>query len=144
MNVNKVMLMGRLTADPELKTSQSGVSVSSFTVAVQRKYSKENTVTDFIDCVAFRSQAEFLSKYFRKGASIIVFGSIQIETWKDKDGNNRKTTKIVADEVQFGESKKSNTSVAYDDNEAASVSDSMFSEVKGAELPFNEQEELPF
>ena len=112
MNVNKVFLMGRLTADPELKSSASGVSVMRFTVAVNRRLKKDET--DFIECVAFRQTAEFISKYFRKGSSIIVFGSIQVDNWKDKEGNNQRSTRVVVDEVQFGESKRGDSSSGRD------------------------------
>lgn len=101
MNINKVILMGRLTADPELKVSQSNVPVLRFTIAVSRRMKRDET--DFIDCVAFRQTAEFVSKFFRKGSAIIAFGSLQIENWTDKDGRKNKTARVVVDEVQFGE-----------------------------------------
>lgn len=152
MNINKVILMGRLTADPELKTSASNVSVVRFTVAVNRRYrskdSGENTA-DFIECTAFRQNADFLSKYFRKGSSIIVFGSIQVDNWKDKEGHNQRSTKVIVDELQFGESKNRDASAqsmpigpAAGDREGfsnASNSD-FFTDMKDAdgdaELPF--------
>lgn len=109
MNINKVILLGRLTADPELKQTGNGVSVVQFTVAVNRAYSKEDQKTDFLDCTAFNKKAEFLSKYFRKGSSVIVFGNIQVESFTDKEGNKRKSTRIIVDEVQFGESKQNKT-----------------------------------
>lgn len=101
MNINKVILMGRLTADPELKVSQSNVPVLRFTIAVSRRIRREET--DFIDCVAFRQTAEFISKFFRKGSAIIAFGSLQIENWTDRDGKKQRTARVVVDEVQFGE-----------------------------------------
>ena len=153
MNINKVILMGRLTADPELKTSSNNVSIVQFTVAVNRRYvskdSNERQV-DFIDCTAFNRNAEFLSKYFRKGSSIIVFGNIQVDVWKDKEGHNRRTTRVIVDELQFGESKNRDSSAsasvaspATNDREGfsnASNSD-FFSDIKDvdggdAELPF--------
>lgn len=149
MNINKVILMGRLTADPELKTSSNNVSIVQFTVAVNRRYvskdSNERQV-DFIDCTAFNRNAEFLSKYFRKGSSVIVFGNIQVDTWKDKEGHNRRSTRVIVDELQFGESKKGDTSATaapVTDREGfsnASNSD-FFSDIKDAdgvdaELPF--------
>ena len=149
MNINKVILMGRLTADPELKTSANNVSIVQFTVAVNRRYvskdSNERQV-DFIDCTAFNRNAEFLSKYFRKGSSVIVFGNIQVDTWKDKEGHNRRSTRVIVDELQFGESKKGDTSATtapVTDREGfsnASNSD-FFSDIKDAdgvdaELPF--------
>lgn len=151
MNINKVILMGRLTADPELKTSANNVSIVQFTVAVNRRYvskdSNERQV-DFIDCTAFNRNAEFLSKYFRKGSSIIVFGNIQVDVWKDKEGHNRRSTRVIVDELQFGESKNRDSSAASAvpaaaDREGfsnASNSD-FFSDIKDvdggdAELPF--------
>ena len=152
MNINKVILMGRLTADPELKTSANNVSIVQFTVAVNRRYvskdSNERQV-DFIDCTAFNRNAEFLSKYFRKGSSIIVFGNIQVDTWKDKEGHNRRSTRVIVDELQFGESKNRDSNAASvaapatGDREGfsnASNSD-FFSDIKDvdggdAELPF--------
>lgn len=104
LNLNKVIIGGRLTADPELKTTPSGVSVTSFTVAVNRRGGKE-TVTDFLNVVAWRQSAEFVCKYFRKGSSICVVGSVQVRKWQDKDGGNRYATEIVADEVNFVDGK---------------------------------------
>ena len=149
MNINKVILMGRLTADPELKTSANNVSIVQFTVAVNRRYvskdSNERQV-DFIDCTAFNRNAEFLNKYFRKGSSIIVFGNIQVDVWKDKEGHSRRSTRIIVDELQFGESKNrdaSSSAPATAEREGfsnASNSD-FFSDIKDvdggdAELPF--------
>lgn len=109
MNINKVILMGRLTADPELRMSQSNVPNIRFTVAVNRRFTRqgENPQADFFNCTAFRSQAEFVSKYFKKGSAIIIFGSIQIDNWTDKNGVEHRTPNIMVDEVQFGESKGS-------------------------------------
>ena len=107
LNLNKVVLAGRLTAEPELKQTQSGVSVCSFTVAVNRRYQKdsESQQTDFINCVAWRQQAEFVSRYFRKGSSICVVGNIQTRTWTDNQGQKRYATDVVADEISFVDSK---------------------------------------
>ena len=105
MNINKVILMGRLTADPELKKTDAGVSVIRFTVAVNRPKQKDKEqAADFISCVAFRQTAEFISKYFRKGSSIIVFGTIRTGFY-EKDGTRIYTTDVIADEVNFGESR---------------------------------------
>lgn len=104
MNINKVFLMGRLTSDPELRVSQSGISVANFTIAVGRRIKRDET--DFIDCVAFRQTADVVCKYFKRGSLIIAFGSLQVDNWKDKDGKSRKTVRVVVDDVQFGESKK--------------------------------------
>lgn len=99
---NKVILIGNLTSDPELKQSGSGVSVCSFNIAVNRKYNKDgNNAVDFITIVAWRSQAEFVCKYFKKGKPILVCGQLQTRSWADKQGNKRISTEVVADEVSF-------------------------------------------
>ncbi|MBQ4065942.1 MAG: single-stranded DNA-binding protein [Clostridia bacterium] len=104
-NFNKAILGGRLTADPELKQTQSGVPVCSFTVAINRRFQSKNAdgqqQTDFINVVAWRQQAEFVTRYFRKGSSICVVGQIQTRKYQDKDGNNRTSTEVVADEISF-------------------------------------------
>lgn len=108
MMFNLVVLTGRLTADPELKTTQSGVSVSSFTIAVQRSYkSGEEPQADFINITAWRNTAEFVCKYFKKGNMIGIEGSIQTHKYTDKDGNNRTAFEVLANNVQFVESKRS-------------------------------------
>ena len=99
---NKVILIGNMTADPELKQSQSGLSVCSFSIAVNRKYNKGgNNEVDFITIVAWRQQAEFVTRYFRKGKPILVCGQLQTRTWTDNQGNKRYATEVVADEVSF-------------------------------------------
>lgn len=109
---NLVVLTGRLTADPELKTTQSGVSVISFCVAVQRQYkSGEDPITDFINVVAWRHTAEFVTKYFHKGNMIGIEGSIQIRKYTDKDGNNRTAFEVLANNVQFVEGKRNSADV---------------------------------
>jgi single-strand DNA-binding protein len=106
--LNVSVLMGRLVADPELRQTPNGVSVTSFTLAVDRSYVKQGQErqTDFIDIVTWRSTAEFACKYFRKGQLVAVQGSIQTRSYTDKDGNKRKAVEIVADHVHFAESKK--------------------------------------
>lgn len=109
---NLVVLTGRLTSDPELKTTQSNVSVTSFCIAVQRRYkSGEEPITDFINIVAWRNTAEFVAKYFKKGNMIGIEGSIQTRKYTDKDGNNRVAFEVLASGVQFVESKRSSTDV---------------------------------
>ena len=104
---NLVVLTGRLTADPELKTTQSGISVTSFSIAVDRRYrSGEEKQTDFINIVAWRQQAEFVAKYFKKGNMIGIEGSIQTRKYTDKNGNNRTAFEVVANNVQFVETKR--------------------------------------
>jgi len=107
--LNHIIVMGRLTRDPELRRTGSGVAVASFTVAVDRDFSPKDggeRETDFIDCVAWRQTGEFVSKYFTKGRMAVVSGRLQIRGWTDKDGNKRRTAEIVADNVYFGDSKR--------------------------------------
>jgi single-strand DNA-binding protein len=104
---NLVVLSGRLTADPELKTTPNGVSVTSFSIAVERRYKQsEERQADFINIVAWRSSAEFICKYFKKGSMIGIEGSIQTRKYQDRDGNNRTAFEVVANNVQFVESKR--------------------------------------
>ena len=105
-NMNKAIIAGRLTHDPELKQTQSGTPVCTFSVAVNRRYSKEGDQTaDFLAVTAWKQTAEFVTRYFKKGSSICVVGSIQTRSWKDQNGNNRSTTEILADEVLFVDGK---------------------------------------
>lgn len=105
--LNRCTIMGRLTKTPELKRTQSGVSVTSFTLAVDRDFKDKDgeKATDFIDVVAWRGTAEFVSKYFSKGRMAVVEGRLQLREWKDKDGNNRRSAEINAENVYFGDSK---------------------------------------
>ena len=107
--LNKVILIGRFTRDPELRSTPQGTSTCSFSLAVDRNYQSAGgeRQTDFINCVAWRQTAEFISKYFQKGNLICVEGSIQTRSWKDNDGNNRYATDVVVDRSYFVESKKS-------------------------------------
>ena len=108
--LNHIVIMGRLTRDPELRHTQSGVAVASFTLAVDRDFSSRDggeKQTDFIDVVAWRNSAEFVSKYFAKGRMAVVSGRLQIRPWEDKEGNKRRTAEVVADNVYFGDSKRS-------------------------------------
>jgi single-strand DNA-binding protein len=105
-NINKVILGGRLTADPELKETQSGVPVCSFTLAVNRRVAKDQEQkADFINCTAWRKTAEFIHNYFRKGSSLCVAGSIQTRSWEDNNGNKRYATDVVVDEAMFVDGK---------------------------------------
>jgi len=101
--MNYAMIMGRLTADPELKSTGSGVSVCSFTVAVDRRFKAQGQEreTDFIRCVAWRERADFLSRYFRKGSMVAVMGNIQVRSYEDKNGNKREAVELVADNIHF-------------------------------------------
>ena len=107
--LNHIIIMGRLTRDPELRRTGNGTAVASFTLAVDRDYSGKDggeKGADFIDCVAWRQTGEFVSKYFSKGRMAVVSGRLQIRSWSDKDGNNRRTAEVVADNVYFGDSKR--------------------------------------
>ena len=107
--LNHITIMGRLTRDPELRRTGSGIAVASFTVAVDRDFADKQSgekETDFIECVAWRQTGEFVSKYFTKGRMAVVSGRLQIRSWTDKDGNKRRTAEVVADSVYFGDSKK--------------------------------------
>ena len=113
--LNHIVIMGRLTRDPELRRTGSGIAVANFSVAVDRDFAGKESgekETDFIDCVAWRQAGEFVSKYFTKGRMIVVSGRLQIRPWKDKDGNPRRTAEIVADNVYFGDSKNSTGTAA--------------------------------
>ncbi|MCI9165201.1 MAG: single-stranded DNA-binding protein [Oscillospiraceae bacterium] len=107
--LNRIIIMGRLVRDPELRTTQSGVSVTSFTLAVDRDFKNRDSgekSTDFIDVVAWRQTAEFICKYFGKGRMAVAEGRLQIRDWKDRDGNNRRSAEVVADNVYFADSKR--------------------------------------
>ena len=106
--LNKIVLMGRLTRDPELRRTNSGTAVASFAIAVDRDFKGQSgeKETDFIDIVAWRNTAEFVSKYFSKGRMAVVEGRLQIRDWTDKEGNKRRSAEVVADNVYFGDSKK--------------------------------------
>ncbi len=107
--MNKVILMGNLTRDPEMRTTQSNVPVCTFSLAVERRFKTANgeRQADFINIVAWRQQADFVAKYFHKGSRMIVIGSLQTRSYDDKDGNKRTATEVVADEIYFGDTKKS-------------------------------------
>ena len=115
LNLNKVVLCGRLTADPELKQTQNGIAVVSFSIAVNRRFSRgadgqNNSQADFINCVAWRQTAEFISRYFKKGSSLCVTGSIQTRTWSDNTGAKRYATEVVVDEAMFVDSRSDSAS----------------------------------
>lgn len=105
--LNHTVLMGRLTRDPELRRTSSGTAVTSFTLAVDRDFAPKDgeREADFIDCVAWRTTGEFVSKYFSKGRMAVVAGRLQIRSWTDKDGNKRRTAEVICDNVYFGDSK---------------------------------------
>ena len=140
--LNRIILMGRLTRDPELRRTQSGTAVTSFSLAVDRDFKSQSgeKETDFIDVVAWRSTAEFVAKYFTKGRMAVVEGRLQIRDWKDKDGNNRRSAEVVADNIYFGDSKeKSSGGTAYGSyvpQQAQSDGFAEISEDSDSELPF--------
>ena len=138
---NLVVLTGRLTADPELKTTSNGTSVVSFSIAVDRRYrSGEERQTDFINIVAWRSSAEFISKYFKKGSLIGIEGSIQTRRYTDKNGNNRTAFEVIANNVQFVESKRDGGSA--DNSDAAAFSNADVNDF--ADLGNAQDDDLPF
>ncbi len=136
-NFNKVILGGRLTADPELKTTPSGIAVTTFNIAVNRRGAKEENIADFFTVTAWRQTAEFITRYFRKASSICIFGSLQTRSWVDKQsGQKRFTTEIVSDEAYFVDAKAEMPVEASPS--AVTVSDApRFEELK-------DDEELPF
>lgn len=130
--LNKIILMGRLTRDPELRRTGSGTAVAGFTLAVDRDFKAQDGAreTDFIDIVAWRNTAEFVSKYFTKGRMAVVEGRLQIRDWTDKDGGKRRSAEVVADSVYFGDSKRGGADApAYSEP---------------TEVPEDEQGDLPF
>jgi len=131
--LNHIVLMGRLTRDPELRRTQSGTAVASFTLAVDRDYAGEGREkqTDFIDCVAWRHTGEFVSRNFAKGQMAVVSGRLQMRDWTDKDGGKRRSTEVVAENVYFGESKK-----AQREPDAVTADDFEEIDEDDGELPF--------
>ena len=139
--LNHITIMGRLVRDPELRRTGSGVAVTSFTVAVDRDFGKNENgekETDFIDCVAWRQTGEFVSKHFTKGRMIVVSGRLQIRSWNDKDGNKRRTAEVLADNVYFGDSKNSGVADNADHtySNPAPASDFAMLDNDDAQLPF--------
>jgi len=116
MSLNRIILMGRLVKDPELRRTQSGTSVTSFRIAVDRDFKSQDGTkqADFFDVVAWRNTAEYVSKYFTKGRMAIVEGRLQSRDWTDKDGGKRVAIEVVADNIYFGDSKRDNAGSGYD------------------------------
>lgn len=137
--LNHIVIMGRLTREPELRRTGSGVAVTSFTLAVDRDFSNKESgekETDFIDCVAWRQTGEFVSKYFKKGSMAVVSGKLQIRSWTDKDGNKRRSAEVIADNVYFGDSKKSDSYTGDSYATTAPAQDFATIEDDDAQLPF--------
>lgn len=130
--LNKCFLLGRMTKDPEIRRTNGGTAVTSFTLAVDRDFKTNGEKeTDFIEVVAWRNTAEFVSKYFSKGRMAIVEGRLQIREWTDKSGNKRRTAEVVADNVYFGDSKKENKEASeYKQDDFAVISE------EDGDLPF--------
>lgn len=130
--LNHIVIMGRLTRDPELRYTQSQTPVASFTLAVDRDFSGKDSgekQTDFIDCVAWRSTGEFVNKYFSKGKLAVIDGRLQLRDWTDRDGGKRRSAEVIAEHVYFADSKK---------DTAAAAPTPQFTEIE------NEEEDLPF
>ena len=147
--LNRIILMGRLTRDPELRRTQSGTAVTSFSLAVDRDFKSQNgdKETDFIDIVAWRSTAEFVSKYFTKGRMAVVEGRLQIRDWTDRDGGKRRSAEVVADNVYFGDSRRDSADGGYAPSYSAPAPGRSTAPVSGhsdfAEIG-EEDGELPF
>ncbi len=132
--LNRIIIMGRLTADPELRRTGTGIAVTSFTLAVDRDYAGKDggeKETDFIDCVAWRNTGEFVAKHFSKGRMAVASGRLQIRNYTDKDGNKRRIAEVIADSVYFGESKNNNPSQSPTPTQAFAAI-----EIPDYELPF--------
>ena len=150
--LNHITVMGRLTRDPELRRTGSGIAVASFRVAVDRDYASKDggeRKTDFIDCVAWRQTGEFISKYFAKGRMIVVDGRLEMRDWTDKEGNKRTSAEVIVDNAYFGDSKRDGDSGSFGGNTyaapaapaysapaAAPRSDFAMLEDDDAQLPF--------
>lgn len=144
--LNYIVLMGRLTRDPELRRTGSGTAVASFTLAVDRDFGGNRETgekeTDFIDIVAWRSTAEFVSKYFSKGRIAVVSGRLQIRNWNDKDGNKRRSAEVVADNIYFGDSRRDSQSGGQDlENKKQSTGSGRY---RGDFALVEDDEDLPF
>ena len=143
--MNKAILVGNLTRDPEQRTTSSGIAVTSFTVAVNRRYKTQDgqQQTDFINCVAWRGTAEFVAKYFSKGSRIGVVGTIQTRTYDDQNGNKRYVTEVVADEVEFAGDKAQNQDMQKPTEQESRTADELFAEDLADFQPLDDSE-LPF
>lgn len=143
--MNKAILVGNLTKEPEQRTTSSGIAVTSFTVAVNRRYKTQDgqQQTDFINCVAWRGTAEFVAKYFFKGSRIGVVGTIQTRTYNDQNGNKRYVTEVVADEVEFAGDKAQNQDMQKPTEQESRTADELFAEDLADFQPLDDSE-LPF
>lgn len=139
--LNHITIMGRLTKDPELRLTQSGTSVTSFSLAIDRDFKNQSgeKETDFIECVAWKNTAEFVSKYFQKGRMAVVSGRLQLRDWTDKEGAKRRIAEIVADNVYFADSKQDQKQESKQDN-----FNSLHNRVNQEFAEIGEDENLPF
>lgn len=144
--MNKVILMGRLTRDPEMRQTQNGVAVCSFSIAVNRRFAKEGQQTaDFINCTAWRQQAEFICKYFQKGAMISVVGNLQSRSWENQEGKRQYATDVVVDEVYFTGSRTESHSQATDGGFAPQEKDPFADiDTMGFQAIDGSEDDLPF
>lgn len=150
--LNHIVIMGRLPRDPELRRTQNGTAVASFTLAVDRDFKDKATgekSTDFIDVVAWRNTAEFVSRYFSKGRMAVVEGRLQVRDWTDKDGNKRRSAEVIADNVYFGDSKRDSDSITQGGYSASRYSDpasttTFSAQPSGYEELADNDGELPF
>lgn len=146
-NFNKVILGGRLCADPELKTTPSGVTVTTFSLAVNRRYSgkSEEQQTDFVTVTAWRGTAEFITKYFRKGSSICIVGRIETRSWTDQSGEKRYATSVIADEAMFVDSKSENGAASAQPTYPPSYMPDSYAQPSAPNLePIGDDDDLPF
>ena len=141
--LNKVILMGRFTRDPELRSTPQGISTCSFSIAVDRNFVRqgEERKADFINCVAWRQTAEFISKYFKKGNMVALEGSIQTRSWDDQDGKKRYATDVVVNQVYFAESKRDSQSIMGGDDDFAAND---FGSLPEPISPMGTDDDLPF
>lgn len=138
--LNHITIMGRMTRDPEMRYTQNQTPVASFTLAVDRDFNPQGEKqTDFIDCIAWRGTADFVSKYFRKGSMTVASGRLQLREWTDKDGNKRRSAEVVAEHVYFGESKGQHPTATYGDTNYPPPNNGGYGPMEDAnegELPF--------
>lgn len=141
--LNKVILMGRFTRDPELRSTPQGISTCAFSIAVDRNFVRqgEERKADFINCVAWRQTAEFISKYFRKGSMVALEGSLQSRSWDDADGKKRYATEVIVSQVYFAESKRDSQSEPVESNSYASND---FGSLPDPISPMGTDDDLPF
>ena len=138
--LNRIILMGRLTRDPELRHTQTGTAVASFSLAVDRDFKDKNsgeTATDWISCTAWKGTAEFVSRYFQKGRMAVVDGRLQTRSYQDRDGNKRTAVEVVADHVYFGDSRKKESEGNAPEDELPDTEGQQFAELDdSSDLPF--------